>query len=202
MQLLIRILKILVSSEKGLNSLGILTKVLGNKRKFLFKLIKGLNAKQEEELIKRFGANTLKQVKKSVGVNKKHEAIPKTYVKSSWIEYISWSPVLGILTLKTIKSAKIYKLPFCKRTVAERITTNKSPGKALWNGYWRVVGKGKVSNKIKNLSKVKSAQQPVKLIPSIPKITRARIVTKNVPRTKAKGIRIYLRKPRVTKRRK
>lgn len=201
MQILIRILSVLSKGEKGLSVLEGLTKLLGGNTGKLIKTIRGLSANQEKMLIKKYGKNSLDAVKKSISPDKKkNQSIKKTYVKSSWIEYVSWSAVLGVLTLKTKKNVKIYKLPFCPRSVALKITTGKSPGKALWNGYWRVFGKGSVNNKLNNKARVTSAKKTVRLMPRVPGIPKLRVSTKNIPYTAAKGIKISIKQPKLKRR--
>lgn len=216
MQFLIAIFTAIAEGERGLAAFKTISKVFGLNEAKITSVLKLLTKEEEQHLVKRFGKKMVENAKKSVKATDNNTGIPQTYVKSSWIEYISWVPKLNILTLKTKKSPKIYKLPFFPYRVAKAMTVNKSPGKTIWNGYWRVIGKGTVKNKLKNRIRVSSAEAPIKivnkLVPSLtrPKKTkkgysnkrivlRGRVKTANIPKTGAKGIVIKIKRPKLGK---
>lgn len=118
---------------------------------------------KREETANRIRKNKELKEKKKEEVHKRKEQrlddqnIPTTIVESSWIYSIAWESRLHILIL-VVKKGQSYKLPFFPRRVANAMLKNNSAGKTLWNGYWRVVGKGSESNKENNLRRVNKAK--------------------------------------------
>lgn len=213
MPILMELFAVIMEARQTGNILEEVTKFMvkqgGNK---LHKALSNLTPSKEKVLKEKFGKDILNAAKDSIKEDankKKNQAIPYTEVGSSWIEGISWNPHMKVLTLK-VKGGKTYKLPFFPERVAKAMLINQSPGKTLWSGYWRVVGKGSVANKAKNLTKVKVARGISKAIskatPRIPTLTgskkvlrKPRVKTSTIPKTGAKGVSVRIKRPKINK---
>lgn len=203
------LIRLLIALSEG-EELAAVSRIFGMNKSKIFRLIKGLTPNQEKSLSQRFGKHIVDRVKSSVGLKHNEDPIPETKLNSTWIDTISWIPKLNVLTLKVKNNKKIYKLPFFPARVAHAMLTNNSPGKTIWNGYWRVFGKGKVSNKAKNLVRVETTKKVVnltnKLVPALrmsKKGVSTRVVkpfkikTSNIKGTNSKGVRINIKPPKL-----
>ncbi len=192
---------------------------MGSKYKLLEKAIKNLTGAQEIHMRKAIGEEFTNRIKKHFNVDIDSKKPIKTFWvqnHSEWVETLAWSPVLGTLTLTVQNNSKTYKLPFFPRSAVTAIQNGSSPGKTIWRRYWRIVGKGKFSNKTKNKIRVEATKKVTKVINvavptlKVPKmgskkafnknlIKKATVKTGNTPKTGAKGVTIKIKTPKIRK---